>query len=1356
MPIDRTKLPKVDPSEGENPLQAALRLYNQPIAKDIPGGQEALDKFAQPGLNTSPTMAKLKGFLSGAAGAINPALIAQAASLGHGVPAMLANAAIAGQGAHEALDPSLPTWKRVLGGVGVIPAVSGVASGYKTLKAGQKVASAVGDIANETKAATQGTLQDSLASLRKDVDAGKPFTEDTLATNYPDLHKEVTKNPGGKYAMEIWGEKGKPGPLPIAKKAEQLIKDKTNDAKAHDVSFKQNQKDAAEDLAIQMEREKNIEAAKKGTIKDINEGFKANADATKGLAKAEATTEKVVGKAQGAAGVEDAKRTAQVAKDQAKSNVVDTREVQRDQKNLADTQAWAAKRQAEKIADSNAISQQSKIDEVTGREGNEVTGGDRVTQTTKGQGPNGEAQTLRETIGPKPEPKGDEGGGGAAPDGGVEPGNPGVPPGPKTLHWNRKDAVAEADKFGGPDKWNIIKTFDDKFRLVPSHNPYAEDVPDISTPDAPVDDVPDVPKATGPFKPSTPYVKDVADDVPPRPKWDNGDLSTEEFRKMMNGTPGPNWPRTPEYDALNKRWAATRKLVGEPEPTVQGDVPAEGGEPPVGEADSFDPASLESETAPPEGGQAPPDEPPAVAPVIAPKPKPKGPAPSKSAKFNAAVAKIADAQPAPELSVTPPAPDVPPQINAMGEAEPTLPNVEPTVNPPAAPVAEAPAPLPAVAPAAPVQPDLLSQPGPPPQQGALPMAPPQAPSVAPQAPPSQGVLPTNWAPPPSSPNGDMNLDEIPGVGAKYNAAQGVGQSAPAGVESSVAPKTSSDIVNDSYRTELNKPQNQARIQKMKADMEQQVAAAKARISAEPNQSPAEWAKAKTAENTTQKLTPEEQQDVEGAKALIDNPATKPLLRETAKRWLTNFMSEKGLGGGQGGAATTNLAMRLGLGAAGGTVGYSEDPLNNKPLSAAAGAGLGFLGPDALEKGVPMLANAASKAQPMVERGLDFANKLHNTGLLGPLSVIKKGAGDAGGLSLAAIENPERAGDILRQFTSSEGRSLLKQNFLEGFNGPGSSAEAGAAGEGASGLENFFQGKDTGALGTLTRPLSWSGRAMGGLTKATKGALGEAGFSPAEQKYYTLTADPAHAPTKYLYYALRGGGPESEKGSKLLQHLSPFARIGVNRLERGWEYSPMGIFSSKMREPEEARKIITKAALGSGVTGMAYGLTPDNFVKDHPAAASTIASLGGPLGIPILAGMAMKSAHRDEGEGNWDVAKKLGAASQTIGRDIPGLRLLEDATGRSFPTGFARNYLSGYTNVGRFPDQVLRKLTGNESEPDVSSPNLPYYQQLLNRAASNVPGLSETLPKKGGEPLFNMPSSGGAAGLNFDPAEFFKK
>lgn len=456
--------------------------------------------------------------------------------------------------------------------------------------------------------------------------------------------------------------------------------------------------------------------------------------------------------------------------------------------------------------------------------------------------------------------------------------------------------------------------------------------------------------------------------------------------------------------------------------------------------------------------------------------------------------------------------------------------------------------------------------------------------------------------------------------------------------------------------------------------------------------------------------------IKSAKADLNDPNTSPGVKSAIAQWL----DERGgnIGSGQKGEIDPLLLARLASGAISGGIGYNEDPLGNKPLSGAAGAGLGFFGPDLLSRGLPALA---SRSANTVEKGLDFANRVHNTFLLSPLSVAKKAAGDVGGLTLASIEHPGMAGDIMRQFMSPEGRAAIGEAFRNGARAPEN--------EIATGLDNFVQ----------KGPLSWSGRAMGGLTAGTKHVLGTAGLTPEQQAYYTLTAYPQHDLTKRLYQAL--------SGSKILKHLSPFARIGVNRAERGWEYSPLGLIRSGLSDPAVAKEATKKALIGTGAGAAAYQLTPENFVREHPTVASVGSALGGPLGLPILVGMAMKQSHRNPGEGWGDAFNKFDDASKEVARDIPGLRLIEDMTTRS-KEGFLRNYLSGYTNAVRPIATGIDFLNGEKNEPDVSSNNLPESGKIFNRMLSNIPGIRGTLPKKGGEALFG-PAEG------FDPSDFFK-
>jgi hypothetical protein len=436
---------------------------------------------------------------------------------------------------------------------------------------------------------------------------------------------------------------------------------------------------------------------------------------------------------------------------------------------------------------------------------------------------------------------------------------------------------------------------------------------------------------------------------------------------------------------------------------------------------------------------------------------------------------------------------------------------------------------------------------------------------------------------------------------------------------------------------------------------------------------------------------------------IADPNTDPLTKTMLQRWL-----------GEHGAAQAATALRLGAGTLGGAVGYQQDPLGNRPLSAAVTGGLGFFSPEiasAINKLAPTIGEGTVNRREQIANIAKVINQFHNTALLSPLSVAKKAAGDVGGLTLAAIEHPEFAGDLLKQFTTAEGRANLLNNFKEGFHGPDQEAIGGLD------LPNRI-------LNSNKNPMSWSGKMMGGLTKATKGALGEAGFSAPQQRYYTLTDYPRYKSTEYLYNAIRQGD--------FLKHLVPFARVGVNRLERGYEYSPLGFANLFMKgHSEDPGGTVTKALMGTLAGGAAYAMTPEDFVKNHPITASVASSLAGPVGLPALAGMALKNAHQQKGDPFYarPSGSKFADATQEIARDVPGLRIIEDASGKS-PVGFARNYLSGYTNVARPVALGLQYLNeGNMEDPDLTSKNLTPGEQIYNRALSNIPGIRERLPKK---------------------------
>lgn len=359
------------------------------------------------------------------------------------------------------------------------------------------------------------------------------------------------------------------------------------------------------------------------------------------------------------------------------------------------------------------------------------------------------------------------------------------------------------------------------------------------------------------------------------------------------------------------------------------------------------------------------------------------------------------------------------------------------------------------------------------------------------------------------------------------------------------------------------------------------------------------------------------------------------------------------------------------GVAGGHVGH--------PILGAIGGGIVGAG---LGEGIPPETLQAMK-DPL-NKGLEVANKFHNAALLSPTSVGKKALGDVGGLASAVIENPSRTGALLKALTS--GMPEAVEAFKSGYHTPYNEQEP------LNGAESLVQ----------NGPLSWAGKTMAGLTAGTKNVMDQGGFSPEEQKYYTLTAEPKYGPTSGLLRA--------QRSSKAIQHFSPFARITTNRLERGWERSVLGIPSAVFsKDPDISSKALKLAGMGTAVSGLAASLTPKDFVKNHPVATGLIAATGGPYGIPIAAGMASQSMSN----------QTLPQMAQIMTQDIPGLRTIEDIN-RS-PVRSLENYLSGYTNATA---PIAQAIDPRDVDTTQSGAN-----HLLDKAESNVPFLRGELPSK---------------------------
>lgn len=288
--------------------------------------------------------------------------------------------------------------------------------------------------------------------------------------NQKALAEEINKNPSGPIAKELKGPtrvyqdmqmpKDADGNIIVAPPdmeaahdkaiSEAIVKPAVATEKAHAVANKMNATDASDEVAAQLEEATLAEKARLAEIKRINDEATALAASQKPLAAAENTLNKLHGNALEANKGIDAKDAAKTAATELKTNKQSTAEIARDQKNLADVEAWAAKR-------AEAAKQQSNIDTLKTGENIETVDGP-VRETSRGKGPNGEAQSQTTTYREKPPPPKptDEGDAGAAPVEPVTPVEPKGPP-PSKIFNKRSNAEDYADRNGGANEMNVVQ-----------------------------------------------------------------------------------------------------------------------------------------------------------------------------------------------------------------------------------------------------------------------------------------------------------------------------------------------------------------------------------------------------------------------------------------------------------------------------------------------------------------------------------------------------------------------------------------------------------------------------------------------------------------------------------------------------------------------------------------------------------------------------------------------------------------------------------------------------------------------------------------------------------------------------------
>lgn len=388
------------------------------------------------------------------------------------------------------------------------------------------------------------------------------------------------------------------------------------------------------------------------------------------------------------------------------------------------------------------------------------------------------------------------------------------------------------------------------------------------------------------------------------------------------------------------------------------------------------------------------------------------------------------------------------------------------------------------------------------------------------------------------------------------------------------------------------------------------------------------------------------------------------------------------------AGFTNMGLlgRAALGAYGAGVGGQEDPVGHitgghHPYLSAALVGTGMVAlPDVLHE----LPSSMGRYQEKFGTLGANLNAAHNTGLLSPLSVLKKGLADVGGLTSAAVENPARAGNIIHNLLSPDS---WRQAYQAGKAGVKSGAS-----EDLTGTEQLLN----------KTPLSWAGKVMGGLTGGTKDILDRSGFNPLEQGYYTMTSKPITKTGGTLYDFINS--------NNIMKNIAPFARIGINRIERGIERSPLGAVNL-MRKGANPKDIGIKAALGSGVADAAYQATPEDFVKKHPVASGLMSAAAGPYGLPVALAMAAKTRKKSGG---------FTEATKTLERDVPGAEALKYLES---PNDFLSTYLAGYTNAAK----PIADLVQPEDKVIKTAPHYNMLQNATYGALSNIPGVRGKLP-----------------------------
>lgn len=334
---------------------------------------------------------------------------------------------------------------------------------------------------------------------------------------------------------------------------------------------------------------------------------------------------------------------------------------------------------------------------------------------------------------------------------------------------------------------------------------------------------------------------------------------------------------------------------------------------------------------------------------------------------------------------------------------------------------------------------------------------------------------------------------------------------------------------------------------------------------------------------------------------------------------------------EGGSVSPDVLARIGLGATGAFFGgIAGGSVGHPFLGAAAGAGIGLLGPDAIAAGLkqigtsPEVAEAAKEAAQSPEGVRTIAQKIYATlpqvqrfNLLADGFGLPANAffGPYGSAMMAGLEahltGDPRGMQVLR--------TLTPERFMKEFRA--STEEAGRLIR-----EGEIGRAETAVLGSGkgSQLLQFPGQMMTAGDVAARKILEEAGFSGEEARRITMTSEPEMSATKTL--------ANMSKRSVLMQMLQPFARTPANIAEQGAMRIP-GLGSAVQyigrENPDPFKTQMIQQGLGLATGGAGY-LAGENLDPEQAKVARRyLTNLGGQYSLPVGIGFAMGQAARDK-------------------------------------------------------------------------------------------------------------------------------